>query len=246
MEDLLVVIPARIGSKRLPRKPLIEIAGEPLISLTVKAVKRFAPKVLVATDSKEVEKVAKEAGAEVKLTPSELPSGTDRVYYAVKELPCKFIINVQGDEPFVEEEHLEKIYLSLKKGAPFATLATPFKEINEVKNPARVKVVIDKDGYALYFSRSPIPYFRDREPKPEEYLKHLGVYGYAKEALEKFVNWPVGKLERIEKLEQLRILENGHKIKVSVVEKEVFGIDTEEDLKRAEKILREVKRWPQS
>ncbi|WP_456454892.1 3-deoxy-manno-octulosonate cytidylyltransferase [Thermovibrio sp.] len=246
MEDLLVVIPARIGSKRLPKKPLAKIMGEPLISLTVKAVKSFTPKVLVATDSREVAKVAKEAGAEVRLTPSELPSGTDRVYQAVKDLPYRFIINVQGDEPFVEEEHLEKIYLSLKGGDRFATLATPFKEIREVENPARVKVVIDKEGYALYFSRSPIPHFRDEMPKPEKYLKHLGVYGYTKEALKDFVSWPVGELEEIEKLEQLRILENGGKIKVCIVEKELFGIDTEEDLKRAEKILREVKGWPQS
>jgi len=246
MEDLLVVIPARIGSKRLPKKPLAKILGKPLISLTVKAVKRFTSKVLVATDSQEVAKVAKEAGADVRLTPSELPSGTDRVYHAVKELPYRFIINVQGDEPFVEKEHLEKIYLSLKKGDRFATLATPFKESSEVENPARVKVVIDKEGYALYFSRSPIPYFRDESPKPEKYLKHLGIYGYTKEALKDFVSWPVGELEEIEKLEQLRILENGEKIKVCIVEKELFGIDTEEDLKRAEKILREVKRWPQN
>ncbi|RUM91691.1 MAG: 3-deoxy-manno-octulosonate cytidylyltransferase [Thermovibrio sp.] len=237
MEDLLVVIPARIGSQRLPEKPLRKICGKPLIGWVIEAVKRVTTNVLVATDSEGVLNVALKLGVRGKLTPSELPSGTDRVYYAAKEESFPFIVNVQGDEPFVDREHIEAVYRALKAGAPFSTVATPFKSIGDVKDPSMVKVVLDKRGRALYFSRSPIPYVRDGEIKPEDYLKHIGIYGYRKEALERFVNWKRGKLEELEKLEQLRILENGEQIYVSIVEKDSFGVDTEEDLKRAEKIL---------
>ncbi|WP_457680365.1 3-deoxy-manno-octulosonate cytidylyltransferase [Thermovibrio sp.] len=240
MEDALIVIPARIGSTRLPRKPLITLNGVPLIVRTVRAVKAFSRNILVATDSLEVVEVLKEEGVKSALTPSELPSGTDRVYEASKELPFKFVINVQGDEPFVKKEHVEPVYRALKAGEEFATVATPFKALEEVENPNRVKVVLDKSSYAIYFSRSPIPYFRSEKPKPSSFLKHIGIYGFTKESLKTFVSWPKGKLEEIEKLEQLRIIENGRKIFVSVVSKEPLGIDTEEDLKRAEKILREV------
>ena len=238
MEDAVVVIPARLGSTRLPKKPLIPLAGVPLIVRTVRAVKEFAPNVVVATDSPEVKELARKEGVEAVLTPSELPSGTDRVYQASRELPYPFIINVQGDEPFVRAEHVLPVYRALKEGSSFSTVATPFKSLQEVENPNRVKVVVDKEFNALYFSRSPIPFIRDGEAEPEYYLKHIGIYGFQKEALEKFVSWPVGKLERLEKLEQLRILENGYKIRVAVVESEPLGIDTEEDLKRAEKLLK--------
>jgi len=246
MEDLVVVIPARIGSKRLPKKPLIEICGKPLIEWVVTAVKEVTSNVIVATDSVEVLKIAEKLEVTGKLTPSELPSGTDRVYHASREEPFPYVINVQGDEPFIEREHIEAVYRRLKEGAPFATAATPFKTMDAVGDPSNVKVVTDAKGRALYFSRSPIPYVRDSEPKPSVYLKHIGIYGYTKNSLEKFVNWKKGKLEELEKLEQLRIIENGEEIYVSVVEKDSFSVDTEEDLKLAEKILEERHKCRQS
>ena len=246
MEDVVVVIPARVGSKRLPEKPLRELCGKPLISWVVEAVRRVVSDVIVATDSDEVVKVVEEAGAKGVLTPSDLPSGTDRVYYAVRRLSYPFVINVQGDEPFVKEEHIRAVYEGLKRGYSFSTVSTPFKRAEEVKDPSKVKVVLDRDGRALYFSRSPIPFPRDGEIEPENYLKHIGIYGYRREALERFVSWEEGKLERIEKLEQLRILENGEDIFVSVVGSDSFGVDTEEDLKKAEKMVKERFKWLQS
>ena len=240
MEDALVVIPARLGSTRLPRKPLLPVGGVPLIVRTVRAVKAFAPNLLVATDSEEVKRLVEREGVKAVLTPPELPSGTDRVYQASRELPYPFIINVQGDEPFIRAEHVLPVYRALKEGSSYATVAVPFKSLEEVKNPNKVKVVVDENSDALYFSRSPIPFVREGEVKPETYLKHIGIYGFRKEALEAFVKWPVGRLERLEKLEQLRILENGYKIRVAIVEREPLGIDTPEDLERAEKLLREV------
>ncbi|ADU96686.1 3-deoxy-D-manno-octulosonate cytidylyltransferase [Thermovibrio ammonificans HB-1] len=237
MNRLVVVIPARIGSTRLPRKPLIRLAGKPLIWWVVKRAKLFTDNVLVATDSVEVARVAKEAGARAAMTPSELPSGTDRVYRAVKGIECRFVINLQGDEPLVTPEHLKAVLKGLEAGANFSTVATPFRSAEEVKDPSKVKVVTDSSGFALYFSRSPIPYTRDGEIEPGNYLKHLGIYGYTKEALEKFVNWPVGRLEGLEKLEQLRILENGERIKVELVEKELHGVDTPRDVEKVNKIL---------
>jgi len=238
MEDLAVVIPARIGSTRLPKKPLREICGRPLIVWVVEAVKRVVPEVFVATDSKEVVRAVEVAGAKGILTPAELPSGTDRVYHAARELPFKYIVNVQGDEPFIREEHIRAVYKGLKEGFKFTTAATPFRSLKDVKDPSKVKVVLDRKGRALYFSRSPIPFTRDGEINPENYLKHIGIYGFTKESLERFVSWKEGRLERIEKLEQLRILENGEEIYVSVVEHDSFGVDTEEDLKLAEKMVK--------
>lgn len=238
MEDLIVVIPARMGSTRLPGKPLRELSGKPLIAWVVEAVKKVVPNVAVATDSEEVVEVSERAGAKGILTPSELPSGTDRVYHAAKNLPFKYIINVQGDEPFIKREHIVPVYEGLKRGYKFTTVATPFKKAKEVKDPSKVKVVLDKEGRALYFSRSLIPFTRDGEIKPENYLKHIGIYGFTKESLKEFVSWETGKLEKLEKLEQLRILENGGEIFVSVVEHDSFGVDTEEDLKLAEKLVK--------
>ena len=238
MEDLVVVIPARMGSTRLPGKPLRELCGKPLIARVVEAVKRVVPNVVVATDSEEVARVSEKAGAKGILTPAELPSGTDRVYHAARNLSFRYVINVQGDEPFIKREHIVSVYEGLKRGYRFTTAATPFRNLKDVKDSSKVKVVLNREGRALYFSRSPIPFSRDGEIKPENYLKHIGIYGFTKESLERFVSWKEGRLERIEKLEQLRILENGEEIYVSVVEHDSFGVDTEEDLKLAEKMVK--------
>jgi 3-deoxy-manno-octulosonate cytidylyltransferase (CMP-KDO synthetase) len=238
VEDFLIAIPARIRSSRLPEKPLKELCGKPLIVWVVEACRRITDNVLVATDSKKVASVVRGCGVEAVLTPSELPSGTDRIWEAVKNLDVNYIVNVQGDEPFVKPEHVLPIVEALKSGEEYATVATPFKSLEEVQNPNNVKVIRDKNGHAIYFSRSVIPFVRDGELPPSNYLKHIGIYGYTKEALRRFVSWPEGFLERAEKLEQLRILENGYKIHVSVVESSLVGIDTYEDLKKAEKILK--------
>jgi 3-deoxy-manno-octulosonate cytidylyltransferase (CMP-KDO synthetase) len=246
VENFLIAIPARIRSSRLPEKPLRELCGKPLIVWVVEACKRITKNVLVATDSEKVADVVKECGVKAVLTPAELPSGTDRIWEAVKELNVNYVVNVQGDEPFVKPEHVLPIVRALKKGEEYATIATPFQSSEEVKNPNNVKVVCDKNGHAIYFSRSVIPFARDGKLPSSKYLKHIGIYGYTKEALKRFVSWPQGFLEKAEKLEQLRILENGYKIHVSVVESSLVGIDTYEDLKKAEKILKGEIGWLQS
>jgi len=236
VEDFVIVVPARLGSKRLPEKPLRLLKGKPLILRTVESCLKISKNVIVATDSEKVKEVLDKLNVRVTITPSNLPSGTDRVYEAVKNLKVKYIVNVQGDEPFVKEEHVLPVVEALIKGkAQFTTAAAPFSSIEEAKSPHNVKVVRDKSGYALYFSRSLIPY--PRESGFRKFLKHVGIYGYTKEALKRFVTWKKGTLEEVEKLEQLRILENGEKIFVADVPFAPFGIDTEEELKKAEKLL---------
>ncbi|SMP02973.1 3-deoxy-manno-octulosonate cytidylyltransferase (CMP-KDO synthetase) [Desulfurobacterium pacificum] len=238
MEEFVIVIPARLGSTRLPRKPLQQLKGKPLIVRTAESCLKITEKVIVATDGREVAKALKGVDVEVVMTPSELPSGTDRVFEAVKDKNVKYIINVQGDEPFVKKEHVLPVAKALFEGkAEFATVAVPFSSLEDVQSPHNVKVVRDKNKYALYFSRSLIPFPRDEKLDVSIFLKHVGIYGYTKEALERFVSWNRGKLEEIEKLEQLRILENGEKIYVADAPSAPFGIDTAEDLKKAEKIL---------
>ncbi len=236
--DFLIAIPARIGSKRLPRKPLRKLAGKPLILWTLEACLRITENVVVATDDEEVAAVVKEAGGMAVITSSDLPSGTDRVYAAVKNLGFDIVINVQGDEPFVRKEHVLPVVESVRSGNEYATVAVPFSNFEKVEDPSNVKVVTDNMNYALYFSRSVIPFFREGAESPSLYLKHIGIYGYTLDSLSRFVSWEEGRLERTERLEQLRILENGYRIHVSVVESEPFGIDTERDLEVAEEMIR--------
>ncbi|WP_457567406.1 3-deoxy-manno-octulosonate cytidylyltransferase [Desulfurobacterium sp.] len=239
--EFLVVIPARLGSKRLPEKPLRRLCGKTLIEWVYEAVSRFCDNVLVATDSEKVVEVVKRAGGEAVLTPSELPSGTDRVAEAVKIAGSNFeyIVNVQGDEPFVEPEHILPVVDRLMKGDRFATVAVPFSSFDEINKPSRVKVVRDGDGYGIYFSRSVIPYDRDGNLSPEDYFRHVGIYGFRKDALFDFVSWREGFLEKAERLEQLRILEHGERIYVCIAGHYGIGVDTEEDLVKAEKLLKE-------
>jgi len=229
----LIVIPARLGSTRLKEKPLRKILGKPLIRWVVENLKKTGQELLVATDSEEIKEVVEDL-CEVILTPSEIPSGSDRVLYVVKDLNVDFVINYQGDEPFAYKEDIEKIFNALEEGNEAVTLATRDKEA--YKRPEDVKVVIDNKGYALYFSRAPIPYFRK---KNDFYpLKHVGIYGFRKETLIKFGSLPKSILEEIEGLEQLRLLENGIKIKVILTNNFYHGVDTEEDIKIVEDILK--------
>ena len=234
--ETLIVVPARLGSSRLPKKPLYPIKGKPLIRWVVENLVKTGYPVLVATDGEEVKKVVEDL-AKVVLTPSDLPSGSDRVAYALKklgELP-RFTVNYQGDEPFAYKEDLEKLIAALRAGAQVATLATPLVEEELFTDPNTVKVVRDKMGKALYFSRAPIPHPRSGffiSP-----LKHIGIYAYRTEVLFKFTEMEPSPLEKTEGLEQLRLLENGYTIEVITTENYYHGVDTKRDAEIVEKKL---------
>ena len=235
MGEVLVVVPARLGSTRLKNKPLREIKGKPLIRWVVENLSKTGFDILVATDSGKVKEVVRDL-AEVVLTPSELPSGSDRVAYAVERLGIEalYIVNYQGDEPFAYKEDLERLIAALKGGVNVSTLATPLEE-SLFEDPNAVKVVTDRRGYALYFSRAPIPFPRSGfKFKP---LKHIGIYAFRRETLFEFTRLKPTPLEETEKLEQLRLLENGIPIKVEITENFYHGVDTEEDIPIVEKRL---------
>jgi 3-deoxy-manno-octulosonate cytidylyltransferase (CMP-KDO synthetase) len=246
---ILGVIPARLGSTRLPRKPLHLVAGRPIIEwVWQRAIASGAfHRVVIATDSPEVADVAREFGATVELTRSDHPSGTDRVAEVVA-LPAyadyPIIVNVQGDEPFVAVEHLAAAVDLVVRGWPVGTVAAPLEDIASWRDPAAVKVALGEDGGALLFSRAPIPFLRDRAPTDEDFasgafLRHIGIYAYARDALFRWVELPEGRLEGLERLEQLRPLAAGIRIGVAVVAPAEPGIDTPEDAARADRRLRE-------
>jgi 3-deoxy-manno-octulosonate cytidylyltransferase (CMP-KDO synthetase) len=230
----MIVIPARIGSTRFPRKVLVEIEGVPIVVWTARRGAQV-DRVVVATDSPEVLEVCKKFGIEGVLTSPTHRSGTDRVLEAVEKLGVsegEVIINLQADEPFIEPEVLEAVKRgveSLNRQFKMVTCCRPIPP-GEAQNPDIVKVVLDREGDALYFSRAPIPFHRERGE--ERYWGHLGIYGFDLPSLRRFVEME-GVLEQIEKLEQLRVLENREKIRVIPVESRAIGIDTPEDLERA-------------
>lgn len=237
--NVLIVIPARYNSQRLPGKPLLLIKNKPLLWWVWKNAKSTGWPVVIATDDERIKKTAVNFGAEVILTSRKWESGTERVAEVARKVPAKIIVNWQGDEPLLSPElvnHLIK-YLLNHRREQLVTAARKITQAKEINDPAVVKVVLDKNNYALYFSRSVIPFFRDRNKKPV-YLKHLGVYLYRNEFLQKIVKLPPTPLEQIEKLEQLRILENGLRIKVLLTKYDSIGVDTIEDFRRVEKILR--------
>ncbi|MGC8743756.1 MAG: 3-deoxy-manno-octulosonate cytidylyltransferase [Verrucomicrobiia bacterium] len=238
------VIPARYSSTRFPGKPLAIIAGKPLIEWVVERVRKAVSlsDVIVATDDDRIREVAKRF-CRVEMTRSDHPSGTDRIAEVAERIQCDCIVNIQGDEPLIEPSVIDTVAMALSH-ASMSTAATAITEVEELDNPNVVKVVIDSDGFALYFSRSTIPYLRDAVGKSADerlkmfnYLKHLGIYGYRKETLMQLVRQPVSALEKAERLEQLRALEMGIKIAVVKVACQNVGVDTPEDAKRVEKIL---------
>jgi len=246
---VLGVIPARLGSERLPRKPLHVLAGRPLIEWVWRRAATFGvlDTLVIATDSEEVAEVARGFGARALLTAADHPSGTDRVAEVVRGLGADFeiVVNIQGDEPFLREEQVRGAVALVRAGWPVGTLATPVGSLEAWRDPSVVKVVRREDGAALYFSRAPIPHRRQGPPTLEQlcgvgYLRHIGLYAYAPAALERWVTLPEGELERLERLEQLRPLAAGINIGVAVVDSAPEGIDTPEDAERAEKILREM------
>ncbi len=222
-----IVIPSRLASTRLKEKALVELSGKPLIRWVAEGCLSTGYRVILATDSERIARVVRDLPVEVCFTPSELPSGSDRVAYAVKDMDLDLVINYQGDEPFVYKEDVDRLFEALEKGEEVATLAV--EEAQAYDRPSDVKVVLDSRGYALYFSRSPIPHFREEKVRPYP-LKHVGIYAYRKDTLLEFVSMREGLLERAEGLEQLRLLESGVKIKVLLTENYYHGIDTPEDL----------------
>ena len=231
----MIIIPARLSSTRLPNKVLAKINNKPMIIWCAEVASKV-DEVCIATDSNEVIEVCKNYGFRAVLTSKKHKSGSDRVKEASDLLKLKeddLVINMQGDEPFLESYVLEQIKKTLQKikNNSFAMVSC-YKEIDEISatDPNIVKVVLDKDDYALYFSRSKIPYNRDNNP--HTFYGHIGIYGFTKRSLDEFVTLK-GTLEHIEKLEQLRVIENGKKIKMIKVNTNSFGIDTIEDLKKA-------------
>jgi 3-deoxy-manno-octulosonate cytidylyltransferase (CMP-KDO synthetase) len=234
----IAVIPARLASTRLPRKMLREIAGQPLLGLVYEAARQSGQlaEVIIATDSDEIVQLAQRHGWNARLTSPAHRSGTERVHEIANVLKADVYLNIQGDEPLTCPEHIAALLQVMQnEGVQVGTLRTPCPE-HDVANPNAVKVVTDASGRALYFSRATIPHDRDRtDPR---YFKHLGFYGYRKEALDRFCALPESLLERSERLEQLRFLENGISIHVGETPYDTVGVDTEEDLQRVEGILR--------
>ncbi len=234
---VVAVIPARLASTRLPRKMLREIAGEPLVAWVYRAAKRCAAltDVIVATDSEEILDYCRQQGFSVRMTSAAHRSGTERAQEISTQTIADVYLNIQGDEPLTRPEHIDTLLEIMRRpGVEVGTLKTPAAEI-DVQNPGAVKVVTDSEGRALYFSRATIPY--DRDHAHPRYYKHLGLYAHTKKALDMFVAWPESSLERIERLEQLRFLDNGVPIYVGETPFDTVGVDTEEDLRRVEAIL---------
>lgn len=235
----IAVIPARLASTRLPRKMLREIAGKPLIGVVYEAV-RSSPLlagVIIATDSEEIMQACRQHDWTAQMTSPSHRSGTERVHEISGRETADVFINVQGDEPLTRPEQISALLQVMENPATLVgTLMTPAAEI-DIPNPNAVKVVTDLSGRALYFSRAPIPFDRDRsQPR---YFKHLGLYAYRKPALDRFVTLAESALEKSERLEQLRFLENGISIYVGQTPHDSVGVDTEEDLQRVIEILRE-------
>jgi len=234
----VAVIPARLASTRLPRKMLREIAGKPLVGWVYEAV-RSSPLLsdaIIATDSDEILEACRAHGWKAQMTSATHRSGTERVQEISNSLAADVYVNVQGDEPLVRAEQIAALLEVMKDPAvQVGTVKTPCPP-EEIDNPNAVKVVTAPDGRALYFSRATIPF--DRDNTQPRYFKHLGLYAYRKPALDLFVNRPESALEKSERLEQLRFLENGISIYVGETPYDSVGVDTEEDLRRVSEILR--------
>ncbi len=238
------IIPARLKSTRLPEKVLQKINGKPLLYYTyVNSLKSNLDEVLIATDSQKVKKEMEKYNIPAILTSSTHKSGTDRIGEVAKKIDTDFIINIQADEPLIKKEMLNSIisYLKENSNIEVITLARKIEDKNEIEDPNIVKVVMDNSNNALYFSRYSIPYNRDKIENVL-YYKHIGVYGYRKDILLRIITLKESYLEKIEKLEQLRFLQNGIEIKVIITKFDTIGVDTSEDLERVRKII-EGRKW---
>ena len=239
------IIPARYGSTRFPGKPLAPIAGKPLIQRVVERCQqaRSLTEVVVATDDERIREAAARF-CRVEMTAADHPSGSDRIAEVARRCECDAVVNVQGDEPLMDPAVIDAVAAALT-GSEMSTAATPIRTAEEYGNPNVVKVVVSVAGRALYFSRRTIPYLREAAAaSPVEqlaafpFLKHLGIYGYRREALLRLVQFPVSALEQAEKLEQLRALENGIPIAVVKVDYDSVGVDVPADVERVEELLK--------
>lgn len=248
------IVPSRFGSSRFPGKPLAMLAGKPLVAWVVEAVKKAKSldEVLVATDDERIVRAVEEFGGIAVMTPSELPSGTDRIACALKNrLGGDFsdddiLVNIQGDEPLIDPALIDALVAKMRSGAyEMATAVTPIRSVKDYEAKTVVKVVLAKDDSALYFSRAPIPCDRDHAPDiggTGLYVRHLGIYAYRGGFLKRYIAEPQCELEKTEKLEQLRALYMGARIAVVRTEDEGVGVDTPEDAERVAKLLEEKNR----
>lgn len=233
------VIPARYASTRFPAKVLALLGGKPLIEHTWQRARQCKQldELLIACDHPDVFNAACSFGAKVVMTDSHHPSGSDRIAQAVEKMPFDIIVNIQGDEPFIDPATIDQLVLLLRNDTA-SQMGTVIKEIDDVvefNNPNVVKCVVDEKGFALYFSRSAIPFNRNANlPVGSKRYKHLGLYAYRKDFLLQYKDWPKSSLESTEQLEQLRVLEKGYRIKTVLTTQESIAIDTPDDLKKAE------------
>ena len=240
MSKTAIIIPARYGSSRLEGKPLIEVNGKPIIQWVYEKAQqaKLADIIIVATDDERIFNAVKAFGGNVEMTSADHKCGSDRIREVAERHPeISYIVNLQGDEPLIKPESIDAVARNVQEDdkADISTLIRILKDEKEINNPNLVKCVIDNNGYALYFSRSKIPYERNTEIAT--FYGHLGIYGYKREALIKMTSLPQTPLEKTESLEQLRALENGMKIKTSIVDFVPVGIDTKEDLEKFKQII---------
>lgn len=237
-QEILGVIPARYASSRFPGKPLVPIAGKPMLQHVWERAgrSRLLSRLVVATDDDRILRAAKEFGADARMTDPGHPSGTDRAAEVASRDPSAIIVNIQGDEPLIEPEAIDAAVGGLLEAGqtPMSTLGKEIEDCCELDNPNVVKVVADLAGNALYFSRSAIPFVRGGRAA---HYKHVGLYVYRREFLLGYSSLPVGPLEKAEKLEQLRALENGYRIRVVETRYESLGVDSPEDLERVRAVL---------
>jgi 3-deoxy-manno-octulosonate cytidylyltransferase (CMP-KDO synthetase) len=239
---VVIVIPARYGSTRLPGKPLVSLAGKPMIQRVYERARlaQRADRVIVATDDERIVKAVEGFGGEARMTRVDHRTGTERVAEVAAHTEGDVFVNVQGDEPLLDPVAVDTAVNSLleEPAAAVATVATPLQSAADIMDPNVVKAVLDFDGNALYFSRAPIPWVRDTASKIQvRHLKHLGLYVFQRDALLEYPTLPQGELERIEQLEQLRWMENGWKIRVAEVEHDAVSVDVPADVERVEKLL---------
>jgi len=244
----MAIIPARYASTRFPGKPLAVLGGKTVIQRVYEQVSSLLDEVYVATDDERIFQAVEAFGGRAVMTRADHKSGTDRIEEAAEKIGSQadVIINVQGDEPFIQPSQIKTLMqLFDAPETQIGTLGKRFENIEGVENPNSPKIVTDNRGFALYFSRSPIPFVRGKERSEwlanYPFLKHLGIYAYRREVLREVTQLPQGNLEKAESLEQLRWLENGYRIRVGLTDVETVGIDTPEDLKRAEEFLKTMK-----
>jgi 3-deoxy-manno-octulosonate cytidylyltransferase (CMP-KDO synthetase) len=243
MPRIAIIVPCRLESKRFPRKLLHKIKGKPLLCWVADRIARVAPEfdLWFAVDDPLLAGCLAPGGYRTLMTRADHASGTDRIAEANRTVRADLVINVQADEPLVSAAQIRLLAGLIAGPADMATLATRFLNAADFRNPNQVKVVCDKDGWARYFSRAPIPYPRDLGGEPDDAwvaanpcYKHLGLYAYKSALLEAFAGLPPGKLEEIERLEQLRVIENARAIAVGITDEPTIGVDTEEDARRFE------------